>query len=143
MENMESQLNQPKSVPESEIEEKFVRGGGPGGQNVNKLATKVELRWNIDTSAAFSPEEKGKIKEALKNRVNKLGELVITSQEERAQAQNRERAMEVLQTLVAQALIPEKERVPTKPTKGSKERRLQEKREQGEKRKERGWKPEE
>ena len=140
---MESKFNQSKSVPENEIEEKFVRGGGPGGQNVNKLATKVELRWNIDGSAAFSPEEKEKIKETLKNRVNKQGELVITSQEERAQAQNRERAMEVLQTLVARSLEPEKERVPTKPTAGSKERRLQEKREQGEKRKDRSWKSEE
>ena len=140
---MESQFNAPKSVPENEIQEKFVRGGGPGGQNVNKLATKVELRWHVDSSAVFLPEEKERIKEALKNRVNKQGELVITSQEERAQAQNRERAMEILQTLVARALEPEKERIATKPTAGSKERRLQEKREQGKKREERSWRPEE
>lgn len=136
-------MNQPKKVPEAEIVEQFVTGGGPGGQNVNKVATKVELRWNVDASASFSPEEKQKIKEVLKNRINKKGELIVASQEERLQAQNRVRAMEVLETLVARALEPEKERVATAPTKGSKERRLQEKKAQGEKRKGRSWKPEE
>lgn len=136
-------MNQPKRVPESEIKEQFVRGGGPGGQNVNKVATKVELRWNVEASSAFTAEEKQKLKEVLKNRINKKGELIVSSQEERLQAQNRERAMGVMQELVARALEPEKERVATQPTKGSKERRLEEKRKQGEKRKGRSWKTEE
>ena len=140
---MEPKINQPKRVPESEVKEQFVRGGGPGGQNVNKVATKVELRWNVEASAAFTPEEKQKIKEVLKNRINKKGELIVASQEERSQAQNRERAMAVLGELVARAVEPEIERVATKPTKGSKERRLEEKKKQGEKRQGRSWKPEE
>ncbi len=141
MENMDQQSNKPKSVPESEIKESFARGGGPGGQNVNKVATKVELRWSVDNSVSFTPEEKEKIKEVLKNRVNKQGELIVVAQKERSQAQNRELAHERLNELVAEALKPEIERKPTKPTKSAKEKRLDEKRKISEARESRSWKP--
>ncbi len=137
-ENMEDTR---KLIPENEITEQFSRSGGSGGQNVNKLSTKAEVRWNVESSAAFSDEEKEKIKQVLGNRINKEGELIITSQEERSQLQNRGRAIERLNNLVSDALIPEKERVATKPTRSSKERRLEAKKRQGEKKKQRSEKP--
>ena len=128
-------------IPENEIAEQFSRSGGSGGQNVNKLSTKAEVRWNIDASKAFNDEEKEKIKQVLGNRINKEGELIITSQEERSQLQNRERAIERLNNLVSDALIPEKERVATKPTRSSKERRLETKKHRGKTKKMRSQKP--
>lgn len=124
-------------VPEAEISERFSRSGGKGGQNVNKLSTKAEVRWNVDESRAFSDEEKEKIKRVLGNRINKEGELIIASQEERSQLQNRERAIERLNNLVAAALTPEKERIPTRPTRASRERRLEEKKRQAVKKRQR------
>ncbi len=139
----DKKMKDPKKslVPISEIREHFSRSSGKGGQNVNKLSTKAEVRWNVDASEGFSPEEKEKIKEILRNRINKRGELVVVSQEERSQLQNRERAIERLNNLVEAVLMPEKERIPTKPTIGSKERRLEEKKKQAERKKLRAKKP--
>jgi len=144
MENMEIRLSRQEGkvmedkdphfiVPESEISESFSRSGGKGGQNVNKLSTKAEARWNIGNSQAFTDEQKEKIEQVLKNRINKEGELIVVSQEERSQLQNRQRAFQRLNELVLWALIPEKERIPTKPTRASKERRLEAKKLQKEK----------
>jgi len=119
--------NEKKIVPEAEIMEKFSRSSGAGGQNINRVSTKAEARWNVDKSKAFTEDEKEKIKRSLANKINARGELVVVSQEARTQIQNRELAMERLNNLVRTALIQKRKRKPTKPTKSSKERRLSEK----------------
>jgi ribosome-associated protein len=150
MENLEKKFINPAEemdkkekniVPEDEITEQFSRSSGAGGQNINRVSTKAEARWNIEASAAFTDEEKEKIKQTLKNRINEKGELIIRSQEERSQSQNREQAIKRLNKLVQAALKPEKERVATKPTLASKKRRLQEKKRLGEKKRTRSEKP--
>lgn len=115
----------PKSIPEYECQIEYVRGGGAGGQKVNKTSSTAQLRWHIGRSSTFTSEEKGRIRLALASRVTKDDEIVLKSQEERSQKQNKEAVLARLNELVADALKPMKERVEGEPTKGSKERRLQ------------------
>jgi ribosome-associated protein len=124
-------------VPEREISVEYARSSGPGGQNVNKRDTKAVLRWNVGASSAFSEEEKAKIREFAGKRLNAEDQLVLSADQERSQAQNRDSAVARLQNIVRSALEPEKERRPTKPTRASKERRIDEKRRQGLKKRER------
>ncbi len=114
-------------VPESEFTITFARSGGKGGQNVNKTSTKVVIHWPIGKSAVLSDAEKARVREKLANRINNEDELVIMSEEERSQPQNRALATARLQTLVTQALRVPKKRRPTRPTKASKIRRLESK----------------
>lgn len=113
------------TIPETEITENFSRSGGAGGQNVNKVSTKVELRWSPATSAAFSDSEKQLILNNLKNRINQQGELIVVCQESRTQGQNRSLALIKLQQLVAAALQVDKERIATKPSYSAREQRLE------------------
>jgi len=115
------------SIPEDEIEFQFSRSSGKGGQNVNKVETKVEIRFNIDRSKAFSNEEKEKIKKSLANRINKEGDLMVVSEEKRNQLENRRIALERLDEMIKEVLKPEEERISTKPSKSVRERRLKEK----------------
>ena len=114
-------------IPENEFTITFARSGGKGGQNVNKTSTKVIIHWPIGESAILSWEEKERVRAKLANRINNEDELVIMSEEERSQPQNRALATARLQTLVAQALRVPKKRRPTSPTKASKIRRLESK----------------
>ncbi|MFA6437471.1 MAG: alternative ribosome rescue aminoacyl-tRNA hydrolase ArfB [Candidatus Paceibacterota bacterium] len=113
-----------------EVGESAGFSSGPGGQNVNKRATRIELRWKVMQSAFFSDEEKARILEVLANRINKAGELIVTAQKERSQSRNREIAYERLNELIQEALVIQEERIPTKPTAGSQERRIEEKKAQ-------------
>lgn len=115
------------SVPENEMHVTFSAAGGPGGQNVNKVASKVTLRWHVGSSLAFTEEQKGLIRSYGAGHLNKDDEIVIQSDEQRSQHQNRESATLRLQNLVAAALAPRKVRKKTRPSRAAKQKRLDEK----------------
>lgn len=107
------------------------RSSGPGGQNVNKVSTKVELRINIPASSLLSPEEKRIICEKLKKRINSKGELILSSQKGRTQILNREIVTEKFFELLSRSLEVLPERKPTKPSVSSKTERIEKKRKRG------------
>jgi ribosome-associated protein len=111
----------------------FSRSGGPGGQNVNKVNTKVTLRIRLGDLAGLSETELERLKSLLANRITNDGEIVITSDEERSQKINLNKAYCRMETLIAAAASLPKHRRPTKPGKAAKERRLQSKRRQAQK----------
>jgi ribosome-associated protein len=100
------------------------RSSGPGGQNVNKVNSKVELRFNITTTGSLTVEEKELVVSRLSTRINSEGDLIVTSQSERTQLQNREKAEERLYLLLARALTVKPKRKRTRPTAASREKRL-------------------
>jgi ribosome-associated protein len=115
----------------------FSRSGGPGGQNVNKLNTKVRLKLNLNDLNGLSPEEAAHLRESLKFCLTKGGELVVTSSEERSQLINLERAHLRMEAIIVNSSRLPRVRRPTKPSKKAKEDRLKAKRIQSEKKKER------
>lgn len=109
---------------ESELNFKTSRSGGSGGQNVNKVSTKVELNFNIASSKILSDEQKNLLLEKLTGQITKEGNLQVISQTERTQLGNKRIAIEKFYTILARAFTKPKKRKATKPSKGSKEKRL-------------------
>jgi ribosome-associated protein len=132
-------MDQPKryTVPESELRFFFARSGGPGGQNVNKRKTKARIEWPFSDSLSFTDDQKLILERELQNWINDKGCVVVSNRVTRSQDQNRQNAIDRLNEIVTEALTPEKERIATKPTRSSKERRLDDKKLESNKKKDR------
>lgn len=129
------QIDNRIQIPEHELAEKFIRSPGPGGQNVNKVATTVQLRFDIDGSDQLSPAVKQRLKHIAGGRVTVAGELVIEARRYRSQERNRADARERLAALIRRAARKPKTRKRTNPSRAARQRRLDEKKKRTEKKK--------
>lgn len=120
------------NIPENELGIKFARSSGPGGQNVNRRETKVQVRWNVYSSKILDEEQKELLQKRLESQITNEGDIIVESDETRYQPQNKEIAIWRLNELINQALKKERKRFPTKPSRGAKERRLEEKKRKSE-----------
>lgn len=119
------------SIPRSELTYRASRAGGAGGQHVNTSSTRIELLWNVRTTAALDEATRSRVLEKLASRIDGEGTIRVVSSARRSQTQNREAAEGRLVELVQQALVVQKRRKPTKPSRGAKEARLNEKKKRG------------
>jgi ribosome-associated protein len=124
-------------IAETELLMRFVRSSGPGGQNVNKVSTKVELRFQLDLSESLTPARKRRLCAAFPSYVTLSGELIITSDRFRSQGMNQTDALERLQAMIRSVWDPPPPRIKTKPSRASKKRRVADKRARGSLKKER------
>lgn len=122
------EVNNHIRIPDDELHWSFVRSGGPGGQNVNKVASKAVLRWNLAVSPAVPDEVKNRFRAQQRRRITTAGEVVISSQRFRDQERNRQDCLDKLRDLLLQAAARPRPRKPTRPSRGSQVRRVEAKR---------------
>jgi ribosome-associated protein len=127
------------AIPRSELEVRASRAGGPGGQHVNTSSTRVEVTWNVRTSAALSAAQRARALAVLGGRLDGDGVLRVVASDTRSQRQNRELAEQRLAEVVRRALIVPKKRKATRPTRASVERRLEGKKRSADKKRTRRW----
>ena len=125
-------------IPSKELTVSFARAGGPGGQKVNKTASQVQLRFSVRESSCLGERRRSILLRALRSRLTDSGELLVRAQRHREQARNLEDARERLAEALRSALKPNKARKATKPTRASRERRMEAKRQRGRRKQERG-----
>ena len=130
------------TIDETELTERFILASGPGGQNVNKVATAVELRFDFARSRSLPEAVRDRLAALAGKRLSSAGVIVVTAQRFRSQPRNREDARERLAALIREAATPPKLRRPTRPSRAAKQRRLEDKRQQSTRKRERsgsGW----
>lgn len=119
------------TIPNDELHFTFLPSGGPGGQHANRSSTKVVLEWDVAGTRALGPRQKQRVQTALRSRIDSAGVLRLSSDRQRSQLRNREDVVRRLAELVGRALLPVKQRTPTKPTASARHRRMDEKRQRG------------
>jgi ribosome-associated protein len=128
---MPLQITSDIAIPDEEFEWKFIRSSGPGGQNVNKVATAVQLRFLLPQNTSLPVAARNRLRSIAGQKINDDGTILISARSERSQDQNKRDALERLATLIRSALIEPKVRRKTRPTKASKERRIDTKKRRG------------
>lgn len=131
-------INQEITIPDNELAFSYARSSGPGGQNVNKVNSKVILKWNVHQSAALPPGVKNRFLNRYGNRLSQDGALTLNSDESRDRPVNQRRCLEKLRAMILAVYLPPRKRRPTKPTRASREKRLKEKKARGERKQNRG-----
>lgn len=135
--NQALQIDDQVIIPAQDLDWSAARSSGPGGQNVNKVASKVELRFDLPATTALPPAAKERLRALVRTRLDAAGRLLVVSQKTRDQGRNLEDAREKLRALVQQALVPPVPRIPTRPSRSSQRRRVEDKRQQSQRKRDR------
>ncbi len=126
-------------IPRDRLQVRFSRSGGPGGQNVNRVATKVEVRFRLDEADWISARVRARLAALFPGRLTSDGDFVVVSSRFRTQQRNLEDCIEKLRGFLVRAAAKPRRRVPTRPTLASRKRRLEEKKQRGQRKRDRGW----